>query len=50
MKFMKKKEQKVKNNHKSYERWQIFAKVMAAVLAVLMVAGTGVSLIYALIA
>ena len=50
MNFMKKKEQKIKNNHKSYDRGQIFVKVMAAFLAVLMVAGTGISLIYALIA
>ena len=39
---MKKKEQK------KYDRGQVFVKIMAGCLAVLMVAGTGITLVYAL--
>lgn len=44
---MKKEEQKIKTQ---YNKGQIFVKVMAGVLALLMVAGTGVTLVYALMA
>ena len=40
-----KKEQKNKN----YDKGQIFVKIMAGILALLMVAGTGITLVYALI-
>ena len=40
-----KKEQKIKN----YDRGRIFVKIMAGILALLMVAGTGMTLVYALI-
>ena len=43
---MKNKENKTKNFDKS----KIFVKIMAGVLALLMVAGTGVTLVYALMA
>ena len=42
---MKKKEEKKPR----YEKGQIFVKIMAGILALLMVAGMGASLIYALI-
>lgn len=49
---MKKKEVKNKKEknkeQKHYDKGQIFVKVMAGFLAVLMVGGTGISLIYAL--
>lgn len=45
---MKKNEQKVKEKNKRYDKGQIFVKVMAGVLALLMVSGTGITLIYAL--
>lgn len=41
---MKKKEHKT-----NYDKGQVFVKIMAGVLALLMVAGTGVTLVYALI-
>lgn len=44
-----KKEKKVKK-HKNTDKGRIFVKVMAGVLALLMVGGTAISLIYALIA
>ena len=34
---------------KNYDKGQIFVKIMAGILAIMMVAGTAVSLIYALI-
>ena len=40
-----KKEQKIKR----FDKGQIFVKIMAGVLAILMVAGTGITLVYALI-
>ena len=40
-----KKEQKNKN----YDKGQIFVKIMAGILALLMVAGTAITLVYALI-
>ena len=43
-----KKEEKIKK-HKNQDKGQIFVKVMAGILALLMLAGTGFSLIYALI-
>lgn len=44
-----KKDRKIKNKEqRHYDKGQIFVKVMAAFLAVLMVGGTGISLIYAL--
>ena len=43
------KNKKVKNKEqRHYDKGQIFVKVMAAFLAVLMVGGTGITLIYAL--
>lgn len=45
---MKKKEQKVVKKQK-YDKGQIFVKVMAGILALLTIVGTGASLIYALI-
>ena len=39
---------KNKENKKNYDKGKVFVKVMAAILAVLMVAGTGVTLVYAL--
>ena len=48
---MKKKEKNNSNESakKQYYKGQIFVKIMAAFLAVLMVAGTGITLVYALI-
>ena len=41
---------KIKNKEqKHYDKGQIFVKIMAAFLAVLMIGGTGITLIYALI-
>ena len=42
---MKKKEKTAK---RQYDKGEIFVKIMAGVLALLMVAGTGVTLVYAL--
>ncbi len=47
---MKKKEKKIKESKKQLDKGQIFVKIMAGVLAVLMVAGTGITLVYALMA
>ncbi len=44
---MKKKEKTAK---RQYDKGEIFVKIMAGVLALLMVAGTGVTLVYALMA
>lgn len=46
---MKKKEQKMKITKKQYDKGQVFVKIMAGILAILMVAGTGITLIYALV-
>lgn len=46
---MKKKEQKNKTAKRQYDKGQVFVKIMAGVLALLMVAGTGITLVYALI-
>ena len=46
---MKKKEKKEQEKNKYHDKSQIFVKIMAAVLAILMVAGTGVTLVYALV-
>ena len=45
---MKKKGQKIEKKHK-YDKGQIFVKVMAGVLALLMLVGTVATLVYALI-
>lgn len=45
---MKKKDPKMKTQKKQYDKGQVFVKIMAGILAVLMVAGTGITLIYAL--
>lgn len=45
---MKKKDKKVKTSKKQYDKGQVFVKIMAGILAILMVAGTGITLIYAL--
>ena len=45
---MKKKEANVKENNKHFDKGQIFVKIMAAILAVLMMAGTVMTLVYAL--
>lgn len=43
------KSKKLKNKEqRHYDKGQIFVKVMAAFLAILMVGGTGITLIYAL--
>lgn len=48
MRKMKKQKEKIVKKHK-YDKGQIFVKVMAGFLALLMVVGTVASLIYALI-
>ena len=45
---MKKKEQKNKTTKRQYDKGQVFVKIMAGILALLMVAGTGITLVYAL--
>lgn len=45
---MKKKEQKIKTSKGKYDKGQIFVKIMAGILVVLMMAGTGITFIYAL--
>lgn len=45
---MKEKEQKTKIPKAKYDKGQVFVKIMAGFLVVLMVAGTGVTLVYAL--
>lgn len=47
---MKKKEEKVKKAKRQYDKGEIFVKIMAGILALLMVAGTGITLVYALMA
>lgn len=46
---MKNKEQKKKIPKKQHDKGQVFVKIMAGLLAVLMLAGTAITLIYALI-
>ena len=46
---MKNKEQDVKKEKNQYYKGQIFVKIMAAILAILMVAGTCITLVYALL-
>ena len=42
---------KNKENHKSnFDKQKLFVKIMAGVLALLMVAGTGITIVYALMA
>jgi len=43
-----KKENEVKK-HKNMDKGQVFVKVMAAILAILMIAGTAITLVYGLI-
>ena len=44
-----KKEKEIKNKEKrQYDRGQIFVKIMAGFLAILMVSGTVITLVYAL--
>lgn len=45
---MKKKDKKMKEPKRQYDKGQVFVKIMAGVLAVLMIAGTGITLVYAL--
>lgn len=49
MKKENKKEIVNKNKHKNYDKGQIFVKVMAAILAILMVGAACSSLVYALL-
>ncbi len=46
---MKENKTKVKKQKRPLDKGQIFVKIMAAILAVLMVAGTGITLVYALL-
>ncbi len=46
---MKKKEQKKQKEKRQYDKGQLFVKIMAGLLAILMVAGTFITLIYAFI-
>lgn len=39
---------KNKKEKRKYDKGQVFVKIMAGVLALLMIAGTGVTLVYAL--
>ncbi|MCI8470004.1 MAG: hypothetical protein HFJ35_00575 [Clostridia bacterium] len=40
-----------KENHKTnFDKQKLFVKIMAGILALLMVAGTGITLVYALMA
>lgn len=41
---------KNKENKPNYDKGKLFVKIMAGILALLMVAGTGVTLVYALMA
>lgn len=45
---MKKEKEKVKK-HKNTDKGTIFVRIMAGILAIFMVAGTAISLVYALI-
>lgn len=49
MKKNKVQKEKIVKKHKNYDKGQIFVKVMAGFLALLMVVATSASLIYALI-
>ena len=43
-------ENKIKNKEqRQYDKGQVFAKIMAGILAILMLGGTAISLVYALI-
>lgn len=44
-----KKEKDVNKVHRKMDKGQIFVKIMAGILAIFMVAGTAISLIFALI-
>lgn len=44
-----KKDNKKEKKHKNYDKGQIFVKVMAGILALMMVVAAGASLIFALI-
>lgn len=43
------KKEKIEKTHRKMDRGEVFVKVMAGILAILMVAGTAISLVYALI-
>ena len=45
---MKKKEKKIKTTKNKNDKGQVFVKIMAGILAVLMMAGTIITLVYAL--
>lgn len=45
----KEKKNNVEKSHKKMDAGQIFVKIMAGILAIFMVAGTAISLIFALI-
>lgn len=45
-----KKSKENKEHKANFDKGQIFVKIMAGVLALLMVAGTGITLVYALMA
>lgn len=45
---MKKKEKKETTMKKQYDKGQVFVKIMAGFLVLLMLAGTGMTLVYAL--
>ncbi len=46
---MKKKDKKMKEQKRQYDKGQVFVKIMAGVLAVLMIISAGMTLIYAVI-
>ena len=47
----RKKDEKMKKKEKksSYDKGKLFARIMAGILVLLMLAGTGITLVYALI-
>ena len=45
---MKKNKENTEKKHNKYDKGQIFVKVTAGVLAILMVGGTAITLVYAL--
>lgn len=47
---MKKKENHQENHKSNFDKQKLFVKIMAGILALLMVAGTGITLVYALMA
>lgn len=49
MKKEKDKKEKKEKVHRKMDRGEIFVKIMAGILAIFMIAGTGISLIYGII-